>query len=91
MTDKIKDGGPAFPRVAPTGYVNSDNPDALFWEMQKNGMSKREWLAGMALIGVVMNLKINHADTLDGNIVAIAKTAYVIADGMLAESERGKK
>lgn len=44
----------AFPRHLPTGYIKADEPDALFWERQATGLTKREWFAGMALGGMTM-------------------------------------
>lgn len=43
MTDRIKDGGPAFPRP------NTDNV------LGQAGMSLRDWFAGQALAGMIRN------------------------------------
>jgi hypothetical protein len=85
MTD-IDDGGPAFPTEE--------------WELTQgvvrrigiiNGMSLRDYFAGMALQGM---LSANPKDS-DTNAELLIKTvacgAYLFADAMLEERKRTKK
>lgn len=85
MTDKIDDGGPAFPRPIsgtrdPLGGTHFDEGGL--------GMSLRDWFAGEALAGI-MAADIKIPDALGGlNEVrhtpeAIAKASYDYADAML--------
>jgi hypothetical protein len=66
------DGGPAFPRVG-EGFGNSlyDAP----------GMSLRDWFAGQALVGLVVN------DETTSVHCPLSARAYEIADAMLAARE----
>jgi hypothetical protein len=69
MSKPTKDGGPAFPTPA-----NSDRPPS-------QGMTLRDWFAGMALLGMVASparLFIPEQDAVD---------AYKVADAMLAARE----
>jgi len=67
---KINDGGPAFPNI---GYTIDKN---------YNGMTLRDWFAGMALQGNATRLcnPHNHRDIL-------AADCYDIADAMIAARE----
>jgi hypothetical protein len=40
MSDKVEDGGPAFPLVTPND-----------WSERAHGMTLRDWFAGRALVG----------------------------------------
>jgi hypothetical protein len=48
MTDRLKDGGPAFPRE----YTHKGH----------SGMSLRDWFAGQALAGLCANGEVASAD-----------------------------
>lgn len=75
MTDKIKDGGSAYPR--PFGF--------------ESGMSIRDWFAGMALQGICSNQAYLRNISPEGKAedhVAIA--VYEIADAMLRERSKGQ-
>lgn len=75
MTDK-KDGGPAFPVVGMT-----QRGDQSFMGVFNNGMTLRDWFAGMALQGLLSdNINASHDD--------FAKHAFKYADAMLAEREK---
>ena len=74
MNTTQDDGGPAFP-VAPTL-----NPDGTVWYHGKDGMSLRDWFAGMALQGVLSNSDA-FAKMKDQQV---AECAYAAADAMLA-------
>jgi hypothetical protein len=65
---KIDDGGPAFPQND-AGVNRINNQD---------GMSLRDWFAGMALQGIIASGCTDES----GTIVA---AAYIYADIMLAE------
>ncbi len=74
MTDANK-GGSAFP-VPESNYISDgtySNP----------GMSKRDWFAGQALIGILTRGELGGINGSKG----VAKRAYEIADAML---ESGK-
>ena len=88
MSDIIKDGGAAFPHdgFAISGHESLSRPS--------NGMSLRDWFAGMALpmsaaddniYGTTIELSERINQPLP---VTMAKMAYEIADAMLAEREK---
>jgi len=67
----MKDGGPAFPRE---DYQTNCAPG-------QQGMSLRDWFAGMALGGyMVSDLAVNGP--------MAAQMCYEIADAMIAEREK---
>jgi hypothetical protein len=68
----INTGGPAFP-------LHSEVRPSL--DTDWCGMTLRDWLAGMALQGLLASTKTNDA-------LVIAKDAYIIADAMLAEKNK---
>jgi hypothetical protein len=63
-----KDGGSAFPATSPVRY---------------DGMSLRDWFAGMAMQGAVAYVN-EHEDHYDQSLANTAITSYKIADAMLA-------
>ena len=70
----MNDGGPAFPTL---------RPDMASCTL---GMSRRQWLAGLAMQGLVAS------DELSGNSCrSIAMIAYEMADAMLAHEEEERK
>ena len=73
-----KDGGPAFPRTA---TVLSNTKD----DHMQEGMTRRQWLAGMALAGLLTDSKLT--DRIASKSMGIEKTlarfSYDIADAML--------
>ena len=82
MTNKPNTGGAAFPSNMPPMYkVSKDQPT----EIVPDGMTLRDWFAGMALQGM-----------MSGNIVKkdkllyekLALYAYEQADEMIAEREK---
>ena len=81
------DGGPAFPR--PIGSTN-----AGISETGHGGMSRRDWLAGVAMQGFVSHPESLAAIRLTAEQAGIrapdmmARTAYGMADAMIAESNR---
>ena len=84
MTDKINDGGPAFP-TAPAYAADGRTLSYGF-----AGMTLRDWFAGQA-VGSVMHMC--AGDTLlpgESIETSFARKAYAIADAMLAEREQTK-
>lgn len=75
---KKDNGGPAFP-VAPTII----GPNGELSHAQFEGMSLRDWFAGMALCGIQSNPG-NNEQKYDRD----AELAYATADAMLAEREK---
>lgn len=78
-----KDGGPAFPRP----YSMAGGPDEArqaCWE--QDGMSLRDWFAGMALIGLASACNSEGQWTGEGD--GVARVAFKIADAMLTERVR---
>jgi hypothetical protein len=74
MTDRPKDGGPAFPRE----YMHKGH----------SGMSLRDWFAGQALAGYLASGR-NFNGIGQGGGKTVANTAYAFADAMLA-ARKGK-
>lgn len=81
MSDKPKDGGPAFP-VPDSHHANGQVQYGC------NGMSKREWFAGMALQGWLASFGPDDGCSSSGTKAAIAKQSYEFADAMLAALEK---
>lgn len=85
MTDKLDDGGPAFPGAAPNApqAYGATGGGGGFSYPNAVGMSLRDWFAGQALAG--------FAGTSDLRFPAEAvKTAYRIADAMLTARKQGE-
>ena len=81
----MKDGGQAFP--AEQGYI----ADGTMNQTYEPGMSLRDWFAGMAMKGFTQNIY-DSGYPQEINCMEVqwaARSAYVIADAMLAE--RGKE
>lgn len=81
------DGGPAFP-----GFIETQGrgcsrmvaaPGGYEFETHGPGMTLRDWFAGMAMMGMHTNVKLNNDST--GHI---ALEAYTQADAMIAEREK---
>ena len=75
MTDQRKDGGPAFP-----GGGLPPHPH------HPNGLTKREWFAGQALIGLLSTVHASKKDTAE----VYADASYALADAMIARSKEGE-
>ena len=85
MTTKIDDGGPAFP-VPIAAHASGDTVPAFDW-----GMSLRDWFAGQALVGLMAATA--HPESGGpshsyGGNDGLARTAYALADAMLAAKAR---
>lgn len=76
-------GGPAFPGQ----WMDRDSTGEQVVREQWSGLSLRDWFAGQAI--AVVNE--NFAPLGDEGDWAhwVAKTAYAVADAMLAEREKG--
>ena len=70
----MNDGGPAFPI-----HARLTAPDGVAWR----GMSLRDWFAGQALVGLVINPSTCSPDC------PISHRAYELADAMLIAREQG--
>lgn len=81
MSDKIKDGGPAFPGKSEgqTGYST----------YRYTGMSLRDWLAGMAMQGLLIACL--TGDHPGDDFEDLAGCAYTNADAMLKERDKEKR
>ena len=82
----MKDGGPAFPN-APQITLNAEGTWPAITSPQ-NGMSLRQFYAGMALSGMITyaykrgpEFGFAHPDTL-------AREAFALADAMIKEGEK---
>lgn len=80
MAEERNDGGPAFPFE--------------FSEVRSRGMSQRDWFAGRAMQGFMLGLAEHLVSDGDAASVRQAidntgRLAYLIADAMLRERERG--
>jgi len=73
------DGGPAFPMQA---HEDRTRPTVLRCYSTQEGMSLRDWFAGMALQGLLANYEIKI------ECGTFAKVAYRHADQMIASRER---
>lgn len=83
----IKDGGPAFPRIAGVELSSSKysgNPPDVYVETD-DGMSLRDWFAGQALAGYRSH-KFQYDVGDEEN--RVAQWAYKDADAMLKAREK---
>lgn len=81
------DGGPAFPVP---GEGSWDDPATCKIWQRFDGMSKREWFAGMALQGWLASFGPNDDCSSSATKAAIAKQSFQLADAMLAAlAEKG--
>ena len=70
------DGGPAFPR----NYDTS---------IDQQGMTLRQWYAGQALAGMMLNTEVDPDRTESKDVFEVlAKDAFAAADAMIAECEK---
>jgi len=82
----MKDGGSAFP----TYWMDRDSTGEQVVRAQEYGMTLRDWFAGMALKGFADSIyKNGFPQELDCSEPRwAARSAYVIADAMLAERDK---
>lgn len=69
------DGGPAFPHMKAEGHND-----------YAGGMSLRDYFAGQAIVCVLAD-----SSTSADDIPRIAAAAYLVADAMIAEREKGRE
>jgi hypothetical protein len=79
----MNDGGPAFPAT-----VEEYSGGLSTKEVHYPGMSLRDWLAGMAMQGLIVSVWKETGADYTAN--SCAKEAYQFADAMLAEKEKGR-
>lgn len=76
---KPNDGGPAFPLV--TRWTGDGYPYEY-----TNGMSLRDWFAGMALAG--LSTATDEDGQWQSDPAGLARESYAIADAMLQQRDR---
>ena len=76
MTDKINDGGPAFPCEAEW----KDGQEV--WSAAR-GLSLRDWFAGHAMTAFYSSFDARDASVSEFDLTADARMFYDIADAML--------
>lgn len=89
MSDAINTGGPAFPMTSSTGHPD----DGIYCQ---NGMTLRDWFAGMALAGLMARPDNRSASGTSEQLASWglallsndAKLCFKYADAMIAERER---
>lgn len=74
----MKDGGPAFPH--PHGQIGNT------YIMPEDGMTLRQWYAGMALIGLIDHLRSFSPEVIPEEF--IAREAFRQADAMIKEGSK---
>lgn len=74
-------GGPAFPTPATAKGKAVVTPESF----PSQGMTLRDWFAGMAIQGVVTDRGVHNLDR--GDATALAQSAYLMADAMLMERQ----
>ncbi|WLS01698.1 hypothetical protein [Shinella oryzae] len=83
MTKKIEDGGPVFPHPGGANDVTVQTSHL--------GLSRRDWFAGQALVGLMAHSFVDGSDFLhDTGPAAAAYQAYRMADAMIAASKTGE-
>jgi len=81
MSDKINDGGPAFPN-----HYEDRTMKGVRNTVVADGMSLRDWFAGMALQGL---LAMCAGPQISGATAEVtAKIAFEHADAMIAEGNK---
>lgn len=79
MSDKIKDGGAAFPQISELGDIAVTSP----------GMTLRDWFAGQALVGIINACALDTRRDGERTENMFARKAFSIADAMIAARETG--
>jgi len=78
-------GGPAFPGKQKSLMIQSEHIGiASEYEIEHNGMTLRDWFAGMAMQGIC-------ASGPDISNPVIAAEAYALADAMIKQREVGNE
>lgn len=88
MSTSIKDGGPAFPRAGFLSEIKTpEQVIAQYENKPQQGMTLRDYFAGQALAGIVMNYT---TQKFGASEFTVAAAAYQYADAMLAAMEASK-
>jgi hypothetical protein len=80
MSTEINDGGPAFPHFK---FTENGKVEIC----PQGGMTLRDYLAGRALTGILMNYPTAKFELTE---ISVACYAYKFADAMLAAKEASK-
>lgn len=84
---KIDDGGQAFPGQESVVLVPQECDHAHSIQVQRNGMSIRDYVAAIAMQGIL----VDTADHSLGTIREYVETAFDCADAFIAEKRRREK
>jgi len=87
MSEEIRDGGPAFPNPA----IKEIYPDRVALRCAEIGLTKLEWLAGMAMQGMVCALtkfRDDPSEIIVNRPQDVSELAYLYARAMLKEGEK---
>jgi hypothetical protein len=79
MSAPINDGGPAFP-AQPIHHF----PDGITMSQNQGGMTLRDYFAGQALAGILLNYT---TQKFGASEFTVGTAAYQYADAMLAARE----
>ena len=83
---KKNDGGAAFPRNGQ--YELTDDLQIRCVVEEQNGVSRRQWYAGMAMQGLLASEHENYEYKKDSvGLMALAETSFRVADAMIAYEE----
>lgn len=82
MNPSINDGGPAFPVPMFTRQADGQPMSAGEFFEGGNGLSLRDWMAGMAMQGATGFVN-EHEDHYEESLTHTAVASYRIADAML--------
>ena len=74
-------GGPAFP-------VNTENKHEAGACFPHEGMTLRDYFAAKAMHGFITNFDTRRSDIID--VPELARSAYYVADAMIAERNKAK-
>jgi len=85
MSEKINDGGPAFP----TYWYDRDSTGEMVVREQADGMSLRDYFAAKAMQSIIAKspYEINSYEESKNKIEVCAIGSYVYADAMLKARE----
>lgn len=89
-----KNGGSAFPVVERqyTYYPAGSAIEMIAKTEAQDGMSLRDWFAGMALQGLYQHYRLDNPDTrgcvADDGVQSAVFRAYKIADAMIEQREK---
>lgn len=93
MSEPIDNGGPAFPVPMFTREADGQPLSAADFFNGGNGMTLRDWFAGMALSGLIGKAYYAASQTDDpftGISETLAVVSYGMADAMLAARKGGE-